>query len=116
MGESCTLGKDAGNDLVVDDRFISGRHLRIGRKGSHFVLVDQASTNGTWLGPVRVFEAEVPLNTTVRVGETDVVLEPWTSPRRGRTRRPLAGDHRARIPRSACWSTWWSGWRRRPRR
>jgi two-component system, NtrC family, response regulator HydG len=81
LGETCTLGKDAGNDLVVDDRFISGRHLRIGRKGSHFVLVDQASTNGTWLGSVRVFEAEVPLNTTVRIGETEVVLEPWTHPR-----------------------------------
>ena len=82
MGESCTLGKDEGNDLVIDDRFISGRHLRISRKGSHFVLVDQGSTNGTWLGAVRVFEAEVPLNTTVRVGETEVVLEPWSSARR----------------------------------
>src|SRR5262249_58761493 len=67
---------------VVDERFISSRHLRIGRKGSHFVLVDQGSTNGTWLGPVRIFEAEVPLNTTVRIGETEVVLEPWSGPRR----------------------------------
>src|SRR5215813_52120 len=81
-GDSCTLGKEAGNDLVVDDRFISARHLRIGRKGSHFVLVDQGSTNGTWLGPVRIFEAEVTLNTTVRIGETEVVLEPWSGPRR----------------------------------
>src|SRR5262249_44021557 len=81
-GGSCTLGKEAGNDLVVDDRFISARHLRIGRKGSHFVLVDQGSTNGTWLGPVRIFEAEVPLNTTVRIGETEVVLEAWSGPRR----------------------------------
>jgi DNA-binding NtrC family response regulator len=82
MGESCTVGKDAGNDLVVDDRFISSRHLRIARKNGHFVLADQASTNGTWLGAVRIFEAEVPLNTTVRVGETEVVLEPWSNPRK----------------------------------
>ena len=81
LGETCTLGKDAGNDLVVEDRFISGRHLRLGRKGGHFVLADQGSTNGTWLGPVRVLEAEVPMNTTVRIGETEVVLEPWSNPR-----------------------------------
>jgi two-component system, NtrC family, response regulator HydG len=34
------------------------------------------STNGTFLGEVRVFEAEVPLDTVLRVGETELLFEP----------------------------------------
>ncbi|HET9449673.1 MAG TPA: sigma 54-interacting transcriptional regulator [Aggregicoccus sp.] len=77
-GESFTVGKDAGNDLVVSDRFISGRHLKVTRKDALFHVVDQHSTNGTFLGPARIFDVEVPLPTTLRVGETELVLEPVT--------------------------------------
>jgi DNA-binding NtrC family response regulator len=82
VGEGFTLGKDPGNDLVLDDRFISGKHLRITRRGARFLVLDHASTNGTWLGAVRLFEAEVPLHTQLHVGETDVLLEPATPARK----------------------------------
>ncbi len=82
IGEGCTLGKDPGNDLVLEDRFISAKHLRVTRRGARFLVLDHASTNGSWLGPVRLFEAEVPLHTQLRVGETDVLLEPATAMRR----------------------------------
>ena len=81
-GEGFTLGKDEGNDLVLEDRFISGKHVRITRRGSRFLVLDHASTNGTWLGAVRLFEAEVPLHTQLHVGETDVRLEPATAARK----------------------------------
>ncbi|GMU08301.1 sigma 54-interacting transcriptional regulator [Corallococcus caeni] len=74
-GDSFTVGKDAGNDLVLQDRFISGRHLKVSRKDGVFHVVDLRSTNGTWLGPVRLFEAEVTLPTSLRVGEAELVLE-----------------------------------------
>ena len=76
VGEGVTLGKDPGNDLVLEDRFVSGKHLRITRHGARFLVLDHASTNGTWLGAVRLFEAEVPLHTQLHLGETDLVLEP----------------------------------------
>ena len=85
VGESCTLGKDPGNDLVLEDRFASGRHVRLTRQGARFLVLDHASTNGTWLGPVRLFEAEVPLHTQLRVGETDVLLEPAAPARKDAT-------------------------------
>jgi DNA-binding NtrC family response regulator len=75
-GEGFTVGKDATNDLVLDDRFVSGRHLKVSRRESGFHVVDPGSTNGTWLGGTRIFEAEVPLHTTLRLGETELVLEP----------------------------------------
>ncbi|GEN08769.1 Transcriptional regulator containing PAS, AAA-type ATPase, and DNA-binding Fis domains [Myxococcus fulvus] len=74
-GDSFTAGKDAGCDLVLQDRFASSKHLKVTRRDGTFHVVDLRSTNGTWLGPVRVFEAEVSLPTTLRVGETELVLE-----------------------------------------
>ena len=94
VGEGFTLGKDPGNDLVLDDRFISGKHLRITRRGTRFLVLDHASTNGTWLGPVRLFEAEVPLHTQLRVGESEVLLEPAT-PDAARRSAGVAGPGRA---------------------
>ena len=82
VGDGATLGKDAGNDLVLEDRFTSGKHLRISRRAARFLVLDHASTNGTWLGAVRLFEAEVPLHTQLSVGETEVILEPATPARK----------------------------------
>jgi two-component system response regulator HydG len=79
VGESFTVGKDPGNDLVIDDKFISGKHARITRKDGMFQVVDQRSTNGTFIGPVRVYDAEVPLFTTLKIGSTELILEPVAS-------------------------------------
>ncbi len=76
--ESFTAGKDAGNDLVLNQRFVSGRHLKVTRHHNRFLVSDQRSTNGTWLGNVRLFEAEVPFFTTLRVGEGELIIEPAT--------------------------------------
>jgi DNA-binding NtrC family response regulator len=80
--DSITVGKDPSCDLVIEDPFISGRHLKVTRRDGHFHVVDTNSTNGTWLGPVRVFEVQVGLPTTLRLGQTDLILEPVTSTRR----------------------------------
>ena len=69
--------------LVVQDRFISGRHLKITRSAWPLPGGGPNSTNGTLLGDVRIFEVEVPLHTVLRIGETELVLEP--RPRAGRT-------------------------------
>jgi DNA-binding NtrC family response regulator/pSer/pThr/pTyr-binding forkhead associated (FHA) protein len=76
QSEVFTVGKDASNDLVLSQRFVSGRHLKVTRQHNRFLVRDQHSTNGTWLGGVRVFEAEVPFFTTLRVGEAELCIEP----------------------------------------
>ncbi len=45
-----TLGRDPGNDVVVEDRKASRQHARVERRGNKYVLIDQ-STNGTYLVP-----------------------------------------------------------------
>jgi DNA-binding NtrC family response regulator len=76
VGESLSVGKDSSNDVVVIDPYISARHLKLLRRHGAFHVVDQGSTNGTFLGNARIFEAEVPVHTALRVGETELVIEP----------------------------------------
>ena len=92
QGDSFTVGKDASCDLVVEDPFISGRHLKVVRREGHFQVVDMNSTNGTWLGAVRVFEVQVGLPTTLRLGQTEFTLEPVTAARREQSFHGLIGN------------------------
>jgi DNA-binding NtrC family response regulator len=73
--ETFTIGKDPDNALAVQDRFISSKHLKVTRREGTFHVLDLNSTNGTFLGGVRLFEAELPLNTVLRVGETELIFE-----------------------------------------
>jgi two-component system response regulator HydG len=81
-GDSFTVGKDAACDFVVQDPFISSRHLKVTREEESFHVMDTNSTNGTWMGPVRIFEVQVRLPATLRLGETELVLEPVTAARK----------------------------------
>ena len=81
--DGVTVGSMPGNGLVLDDPFVSARHLRIERTDGRWQLVDTGSTNGTLLGGVRVWHAEVPPGLPIRVGDSELVLEVGT-PRDGR--------------------------------
>ncbi|WP_224373056.1 sigma 54-interacting transcriptional regulator [Hyalangium versicolor] len=74
--DTFTLGKDPANALVIQDRFISNRHLKVTRSDGGFHVVDLNSTNGSFLGSTRIFEAEIALGTALRVGETELFFEP----------------------------------------
>jgi DNA-binding NtrC family response regulator len=75
-GDSFTIGTDPSNAVVVRDRFISNQHLRVKRSEAGIRVRDMNSTNGTFLEGLRLFEAELPLNTVLRVGETELIFEP----------------------------------------
>jgi DNA-binding NtrC family response regulator len=81
--EGLTVGSMPGNGLVLDDPFVSARHLRIERHTGRWQLVDTGSTNGTLLGGVRVWHAEIPPGLPITVGDSQLVLE-LGSPREGR--------------------------------
>ncbi len=74
-GELMVVGKDLSCDVMVDDPFISAKHARLKRNGDRFLITDLGSTNGTWHGPLRISELEVPLGTGFRVGEAELVFE-----------------------------------------
>jgi Nif-specific regulatory protein len=55
LGGKATIGRNPGNDIVLDAAGVSRNHASILRQDDQFLLVDQGSTNGTYVEdkPVR---------------------------------------------------------------
>jgi len=56
------LGRDPGSDIVVEDEWVSGQHLRLSAKASDWTAQDMNSTNGTRINGVRL-QGTAPLKT-----------------------------------------------------
>ncbi|MGB1012491.1 MAG: sigma 54-interacting transcriptional regulator [Nannocystaceae bacterium] len=65
-------GRSELNDLVVDDGSISGVHFELILEEQGVLLRDLGSTNGTWVGTVRVREAWIEPGTTFRAGRCGI--------------------------------------------
>src|ERR1700744_6108123 len=48
------IGRGAGSDVRLPDASVSHRHASLRAQGAEFVLVDEGSTNGTFVGDVRI--------------------------------------------------------------
>ena len=68
--ETLTLGSAEGNDLVLGDPTISRYHAELERTEEGIRVRDNGSTNGVWIGAVRVQAATVPPGTTLKLGGT----------------------------------------------
>ncbi len=70
-----TVGRHPTNHLVLADPRVSGVHLEVRRLGHTVSMRDAGTTNGTWLGPNRVLELEVALDTELTIGDSVLRLE-----------------------------------------
>jgi eukaryotic-like serine/threonine-protein kinase len=55
-GQVITVGRTADNTIVLDDPKVSRAHLRIEQQGSVFMVTDQGSSNGSFLGGVKLLK------------------------------------------------------------
>ncbi|HVH46493.1 MAG TPA: FHA domain-containing protein, partial [Labilithrix sp.] len=53
-GERIVIGRSDGSDVRLPDPSVSQRHASIRAQGSEYALVDEGSTNGTWVGGVKL--------------------------------------------------------------
>jgi pSer/pThr/pTyr-binding forkhead associated (FHA) protein len=53
-GDRIVIGRSDGCDVRLPDPSVSLRHASLRAQGSSFVLVDEGSTNGTWVGGVKL--------------------------------------------------------------
>lgn len=66
-------GSDAG--IRLDDDYVSTRHARIASSGDQWFVEDLGSTNGTYIGTVRITQpTTLTLGTQVRIGKTILEL------------------------------------------
>jgi transcriptional regulator with PAS, ATPase and Fis domain len=74
------VGTASGVELALSDPTVSRLHceLRVGR--DRVSIVDAGSTNGTWIGGVRVRDADIVASTDVRVGQSTLRIELGQSP------------------------------------
>ncbi len=74
-GRSCTIGRAAGNDIVLDRESVSAYHARVEWRKDGFWIIDLHSTNGLRLNGEKVTEVMLRDGDAVRVGKiVDVVF------------------------------------------
>ena len=73
-GGSFSIGRDAGNDLLVSSSGVSRRHCEIRNKDGNFLLCDADSHNGTFLNNSAVKEAFLKHGDRLRVGSHQFVF------------------------------------------
>jgi DNA-binding NtrC family response regulator len=69
---SISVGTAKDNGLVVADFTVSRFHLEVEVQAGGIVVTDLGSTNGTYVGAVRIEKAMVPPGTLVKLGGTTI--------------------------------------------
>ncbi len=71
-----TIGSHESNDLQLADDSVSKHHLELTVAPDGYRLVDLSSSNGTFLGPVRVSDVTIVEPVTLQVGTTTLRIAP----------------------------------------
>lgn len=69
------IGRGSDAAIRLDDDYVSTRHARIAASGDQWFVEDLGSTNGTYIGSVRITQpTTISLGTQVRIGKTILEL------------------------------------------
>jgi transcriptional regulator with AAA-type ATPase domain len=71
-GDLCRIGTHSSNDLVLQDPAVSRFHCRLMREEGTWRIRDWGSLNGTKLETVRIRDADLPGDATLKVGDSIV--------------------------------------------
>ncbi len=74
LRDGLRIGRSDDNDVVVRDGRVSRHHARIVADGDGFAIVDEGSSNGTFVDGERIARARVRAGTNVVVGDTVLAI------------------------------------------
>src|SRR5262249_37133100 len=69
------IGRDAGNDVVLPDLWVSGKHVEIRRSGDGYQLVDLGSPNGVHHNGRRVQRGDLRPGDRFTVGRHEFLFD-----------------------------------------
>jgi pSer/pThr/pTyr-binding forkhead associated (FHA) protein len=70
LGPVTSIGRDLGNDIVLNDTFVSRQHAKIHFEDEAFYLYDLASKNGTYVNEEEVSSCRLVHGDKVQLGRT----------------------------------------------
>jgi len=76
VSDTLRIGSSSDNDLALTDNTVSRRHCAIEPLASGVRIRDEGSTNGVFIGGLRVFDAVATGSAQIRVGDTVLGIEP----------------------------------------
>lgn len=71
---SITIGRSSENDLIIDEDYVSRRHMRIDLKEKYIVIYDMNSTNGIYVEGTRVKQAMIHIGESFFIKGTSFIL------------------------------------------
>jgi hypothetical protein len=70
-----SFGRAADSTVVLEDDFVSNHHARLVLNGTHWIVEDLGSTNGTWINREKVTSPTVlQSGAQLRIGRTTMEL------------------------------------------
>jgi pSer/pThr/pTyr-binding forkhead associated (FHA) protein len=71
LNKKLSLGREASNDLAINDPYVSLKHALIVQKKGRYWILDQGSLNGTYLNKKRLKKpAVLKVNDLIKIGNT----------------------------------------------
>ncbi len=70
------VGRDPNTQIVMSDQEVSSLHCELRATNEGILVKDLGSTNGTFIGAVRVREVVVTTTCEITVGQSNVLIEP----------------------------------------
>jgi transcriptional regulator with GAF, ATPase, and Fis domain len=75
-GQSMSIGTAEDNDLVLADATVSRHHCELEAVEGGIRVRDAGSTNGVFLGGARIYDAMLPYESRLRLGDTELAVHP----------------------------------------
>jgi predicted component of type VI protein secretion system len=74
-GAEILIGRDAGNQVVIDHPSVSGRHAKVRQSGRGLYLTDLGSTNGTFVNDDKVVDCQLAHQDWIRIGKHVIIVD-----------------------------------------
>ncbi|MEW5804148.1 MAG: FHA domain-containing protein [bacterium] len=72
--EEITIGRNAGNDIQIDNLAVSGKHARIIKDLDHYYIEDLNSTNGTFVNREKISKKILETNDQITIGKHTLIV------------------------------------------